>query len=248
MSATPVNSGPPTASSGQLPQEQALEEINQLEEVVVRGKRLRDQIFDAEDEFYKIFNAVNKDDRYDTNCVALQLDRESRMQSRACIPGFVADAMAEWAPYKARCQPPLEGGDEFSCLDRNKDRRLTRDEASARPELEAAFVDLDVDRGADGYISLEEFNGSCQDCDPAKFPQPVAIYMPPTPDAILVAGTQKWYDHMKEVVDSDPRLYAMADHLGALYQELSSAQRRYDELDAEAKEKAVKRNTGPRVR
>ncbi|MEO8315720.1 MAG: hypothetical protein ABI645_13110, partial [Pseudomonadota bacterium] len=202
---------------------------------------------DAEDEFYKIFNDVNKDDRYDTHCESVYLDRESRIQSRACIPGFVIDAMADWAPFKARCQPPVEGGDEFSCLDRNKDRRLSRDEASARPELEAAFTDLDVDRGPDGYINVQEFNGSCQDCDPAKFPQAVAVYMPPTPDAILMDGTRKWYDHMKEVIDSDPRLHKMADHLGALYQELSVAQHRYDELDAEAKAKAGKRNIGPRV-
>jgi hypothetical protein len=134
------------------------EVIEELEEVVVHGRRLKDEIVQAEDKYFALFNEVNKDDRYDTHCVALQLEQDSRLQRRACIPGFVADAMAEWAPYKARCQPPQEGSgfDEFSCLDRNKDNRISLQEAAARMELEDAFRDLDVDGGADNYLMYEQ--------------------------------------------------------------------------------------------
>jgi hypothetical protein len=245
--AIPAASGPPAAANTQPPEAVAVEELDVLEEVVVHGKRLREQIYEAEDEFYKVFNDINKDDRYDTHCVSLQLDRESRIQSRACMPGFVADAMADWAPYKARCQPPMEGGDEFTCLDRNRDGRLSRDEAAARVELDAAFVDLDVDRGPDNYLSRNELDASCSDCDPSKIPPIEPVYIPPTPDIVLANGSKKWYDHMKAVIDSDPRLVKMADHLGELYQALSAAQHRYDELDAEAKSKA-KRIRSVRVR
>jgi len=226
------------------------EVLEELEEVVVHGRRLKDEIIKAEDKYFALFNEVNKDDRYDTHCVALQMERDSRMQSRACIPGFVADAMAEWAPFKARCQPPQDGAsfDEFSCLDRNGDRRISQIEAGARSELEAAFVDLDKDGGADGYINRAEFTASCSDCDPSKIPPADAVYMPPTPDAVLMNGSTKWAQHMLAVTNSDPRLKKMADELGAMYEELVTAQVRINELDAQSKPGTGKVSTGPRGR
>jgi hypothetical protein len=228
----------------------AQEVLDELEEVVVRGKRLKDEIIEAEDKYFALFNEVNKDDRYDTSCVSLQMDRDSRLQHRACIPGFVKDALADWAPFKARCQPPQEGAgfDEFSCLDRNKDGRISQQESGARGELEIAFTDLDKDGGADGYLTRIEFTASCGDCDPAKIPSAVAIYMPPTPDAVLMNGSAKWYQHMLEITRNDPRLKQMADELGGMYERLVAAQRRIDELDAQAKPQTGKVSTGPRGR
>ena len=232
------------------PAQSTAEVIEELEEVVVHGRRLKDEIVEAEDKYFSLFNEVNKDDRYDTHCVALQLEQDSRMQRRACIPGFVADAMADWAPYKARCQPPQEGAgfDEFSCLDRNRDNRISQQEAAARMELEDAFMDLDVDGGADNYLSRAEFTASCRDCDPAKIPSPASVYMPPTPDAVLMNGTTKWYQHMLAVTNSDPRLQKMADELGAMYEQLIAAQVRIDDLDARSKAGTGKVSTGPRGR
>lgn len=238
----PAPAPAPAASSAEV--------IEELEEVVVHGRHLKDEIVKAEDKYFALFNDVNKDDRYDTHCVSLQMQQDSRMQSRACIPGFVADAMADWAPFKARCQPPQEGSgfDEFSCLDRNKDNRISLNEAGARSELEDAFTDLDVDGGADTYLSRNEFTASCSDCDPAKLPAPGAIYMPPTPDAVLMNGTTKWYQHMLQVTNGDPRLKKMADELGGMYEQLIAAQIRINELDEQAKSGTSKVSTGPRGR
>ena len=61
-------------------------------------------------------------------------------------------------------------------------------------------------------------------------------------------GSKKWYQHMLEVTNSDPRLKQMADELGGMYQQLSAAQHRIDELDALAKPKTGKVSTGPRTR
>jgi hypothetical protein len=226
------------------------EVIEELEEVVVHGRRLKDEIIKAEDKYFELFNEVNKDDRYDTKCLSLEMERDSRLQHRACIPGFVREAMADWAPFKARCQPPQEGSgfDEFSCLDRNRDNRISLNEAGARSELEDAFRDLDVDGGADSYLSRSEFTASCRDCDPAKIPPPGSVYMPPTPDAVLMNGTTKWYQHMLQVTNSDPRLKTMADELGAMYEQLYAAQHRIDELDAKSKPNTGKVSTGPRGR
>ena len=72
--------------------------------------------------------------------------------------------------------------------------------------------------------------------------------MPPTPDAVLMNGTTKWYQHMLAVTNSDPRLKKMADELGAMYEQLIAAQVRIDDLDARSKAGTGKVSTGPRGR
>jgi hypothetical protein len=212
-----------------------------LDDVVVRGKHLAEEIEEAENRFFALFNELNKDDRYDTRCVYSRVRSGGRMQSRICLPEFVIDAIVDWAPVSARCQPPEEpeygpGGQEFVCLDRNKDGRLSRDEASARSELEGAFLRYDIDPN-DGFLSTREF--------PTDLPAPV-VYRPPPPQLVLMEGSGRWYDHMMKVTNSDPRLKQMADHLGGLHEELSAAQRRYDRQKP-ALPKA-KPNPGPRSR
>jgi hypothetical protein len=214
-----------------------------IDEVVVRGKQLSQQINEAEDEYFALFNDVNKDDRYDTHCVYLRLAESSRIESRACIPGFVADAMADWAPFKARCQPPQQGQwDEFSCLDRNNDNRVSLDEAAARPELEAQFDRVNNNPPIDNYLSREEM----LDDDPP-LEQATAVYMPPPPQLVLMEGSAKWYEHMMKVTNGDPRLKKMADHLGGLYKELAATQQQFEKLEADIPPRSRKRNPGPRV-
>lgn len=232
----------PGAAAAPASTQTPADHVETLEDVVVRGKHLAQEIDEAENRFFSLFNELNTDDRYDTHCVYLQMTSGSRIQTRACIPGFVADAMADWAPYKARCQPPEEpeygpGGPEFVCLDRSKDGRLSMDEASARSELVGAFLQYDTDP-TDGYLSTKEF--------PVDLPAP-SVYQPPPPPLVLMEGSSRWYDHMLEVTNSDPSLKKMADHLGGLYKELSAAQRKYDRLEKEALPKA-KPNPGPRSR
>jgi hypothetical protein len=238
------------AASAQPPQAQESAPLEELDEIVVRGKRILERIVEAEDVFYKLFNDLNKDDRYDTHCVFLQAQEGSRIQTRSCIPGFVADAMADWAPFRARCQPPQEmkygiDGPEFACLDRNSDGRLSFEEASAREELGSAFFEIDQEGDKNGSISGQEFIQALESRGDLASP---AVYQPPTPDAVLVNGTQKWHDHMTAVVKSDPRLHKMADELGQMYYELSLAQRKFNELDSAEMEKAGKRSKGVRVR
>src|SRR5690349_2761207 len=57
-----------------------------LGQIVVRGENIIKAINDAEDNFYDLFNKVNKDDDYDTRCVYLELNPTSRSASRVCIP------------------------------------------------------------------------------------------------------------------------------------------------------------------
>jgi hypothetical protein len=221
------------------------DQLQELDEVMVRGKRLLDQIADEEDDFYALFNKVNKDEKYDTSCVYLNLDPDSltaSIKSRVCIPGFVADAMADFQIWKMRCQPPYRGIDEFDCLDRNGDGRISWDEATARQELDSDFTTLDED--LDGKLSRDEFSSGNQTTG-----APV-VYQPPPPQLVLMEGTKDWYEHMMKVIREDPKLGEMAGKLDDLYRELAQVQTRFEELDpnskAGVKPVSTKRTSGPR--
>jgi hypothetical protein len=222
---------------------QAVEDTQEIDEVVVRSKRVALAIADAEDEFYKLFNELNKDDRYDNHCSYLNIDPDnpgSGIQSRVCIPGFVADAMVDWAEWRVKCEPP-----DFLNLDANKDGAVSRREAAYSDAISSNFQDLDGNH--DASLSMEEFPRDIT---------PPACYQPPPPQLVLMAGSDDWYKHMTKVTNSDPRLHKMADKLGGLYQELALTQRQYVKLEAEAQKqvaqsratKAGKPNTGPRAR
>ncbi len=148
--------------------------------------------------------------------------------------------MSEWQVFKMRCQPPMEGGDAFSCLDRNRDNRLSWDEASVRNELVSQFQDMDSDH--DGYLSRQEF-----DAGSAAFGPPT--YQPAPPELVLMEGSQNWAKQMMKVINSDARLQEQAGHLDDLYRELAQVQGRYNKLETDAQpEKTEKHVLGPRVR
>lgn len=198
----------------------------ELDEVIVRGKQIERTIADAEDDFYAIYNRLNKNDDYDVNCAQVNIDpdnRGSRMTSRVCLPGFVANAVADWTAWKVRCQPPLEDFDEFSCLDRNDDERLSWQEASVRPELDARMFTLDADHN--GYLTRDELPEEGMSGPPT--------FQPPPPELILMEGTEAWYAHMMSVIRSDPKLQEMAGELDELYRELRANQRLSANLEAD---------------
>lgn len=201
------------------------EPMMELDEILVHGKRLQERIIEAEDEFYKLFNQINKDDDYDTNCAMLNLsaDSGSRLNSRLCMPVFVANAIADYTVFRRQCQPPLDGFDEFSCLDRNDDERLNRQEASVRPSLDAQFMMLDAD--SNGYLSRDELPEEGMGGAPG--------YMPPPPELVLMEGTDKWYAHTMSVIRSDPRLQEMAGRLDELHLEMSETRRRVAQIEGE---------------
>jgi hypothetical protein len=217
------------------------EQLRELDEIVVRGERLAVVIVEAENEFFKLYNQLNKDDKYDVNCPYLNLsaDSGSRINSRVCLPGFVATAIADWTTYKISCEP------EFANFDANRDGRVSRFEAAVNPDLDFQFEGLD--QNGDGSLSeFQEFeafetwalmNLNC--------------YRPPPPELVLMEGSDAWYRHMLQVTDSDPRLREMASHLDDLHLERSLVQREYLRFEATGEPREVPaalRGAGPRPR
>lgn len=231
----------PEASRTLAPEELPLDELEELDEVFVRGGRLRDRIIRAEDEFYKLFNQLNTDDQYDTNCPYLNTDPDnpgSRLQFRMCLPGFVADAMADWAVFKVQCEP------EFRNFDSNRDGRISRMEAMSNADMSFQFDSLDEndDDHLNEYQEFRTFAGWAQ--------MNQNCYRPPPPDLVLMEGTSAWYAHMMKVINSDPRLQEMAGKLDDMHRELRMIQTRYNSLEDEKKDAMSTRprnpNAGPR--
>jgi hypothetical protein len=80
----------------------------ELEEILVQGTSLRERIADAEDEFFQLYNKLNKNDDYDSSCVYVNTDSLSKIKSRFCIPGFYADALADQVYFMMQCQSDKE--------------------------------------------------------------------------------------------------------------------------------------------
>lgn len=202
--------------------------LDNLDEVVVRGKRATLAIAHLEDDFFKLYNKLNKDDRYDVNCAYVNTDPDnpgSALRSRICIPVFVADAMQHWA--EGRCEIP-----DFISLDLNKNHVLSESEAAGNRQLLAQLYFLDTDH--DRRLTYTEFLARADEV-------PIPCYQPPPPEQVLVAGTDKWYRQMMKVIASDPRLEQKAAYLGDLYGQLKVLQRQYSKLEDEAVLKKVSR-------
>ena len=206
--------------------------LQELDEIMVRGKRLKQTIAEAEDEFFSLFNAVNKDDDYDTHCQQLNVDPESQIRSRVCMPGFVADAMAHWAASKVDCT-------DFTSI-AGMDGRISPGEADDDEDLKAHFTLLDINH--DGFLSLMEYAERQTNFQ-------TNCYQAPPPQLVLMEGTQRWYEHSMRVINTDPRLQKMAGHLDDLYHELWSEQQRLETVEASLQaERRAAGSVGPRAR
>lgn len=82
----------------------AIEELQELDEVVVHGTNLRDRIVKAEDRFFKLYNELNKDSDFTINCAYIPLDPDTRIQDRLCAPSFYADAIVDTIVWGERCR------------------------------------------------------------------------------------------------------------------------------------------------
>lgn len=64
-------------------------DLQELDEIFVRGKSLSRMIEDAEDKFVRHYNKVNKNNKFDVVCDYLRLDRDSLALTRTCVPYFL---------------------------------------------------------------------------------------------------------------------------------------------------------------
>ena len=142
-----------------------LESGNQLDELVIEGKRLyqlRKEIVEAEDRFFKLYNALNTDDDFDVHC-AREASLGSRITQRVCRADFYAAAETEYAVamFQGYYAPPpelvaLQRRDEYrakalALINRHPDLlRLLR----RRDDLERAYIKTRKERFKDHWVQF----------------------------------------------------------------------------------------------
>jgi hypothetical protein len=89
---------PSVPAPSPLAAQQPVEELQQLDEIWVRGKRLAQVIEDAEDAFFARYNKLNKDRNFDVRCGYVALSRDSMIMTRTCVPDFIATYATYYSP------------------------------------------------------------------------------------------------------------------------------------------------------
>jgi len=118
-----------------------------VEEIIVYGDKsliqLRDELYEAEEEFFKLFNEVNSNDDFDVDC-DYEVFLGSRRKHHLCIPRFAKRIEAD-----AIVHAGLTSGEWMDSWDRmrvkRKDEQLwseMRTLLAATPELREAMSKL----------------------------------------------------------------------------------------------------------
>lgn len=173
---------PGSVAAQQAAAQKPIEELQELDEIWVRGKWLSGMIEGAEDDFFLLYNRLNKDSQYDVHCGRMALNAGSMIMIRKCTPGFIVynytDALGR-------------GIGTIGC-------------SSESSGTCGGFTD------AFGYSA------------PA-FP----AFVPPPPEALLMAKGPAYAANVVKVVKSDPRLLEKVKDLGILYKDMELVQGHY---------------------
>lgn len=71
---------------------QPAEQLEELDEIWVRGKSLSQEIRETEDAFFAVYNKVNRNESFRITCGEMSLHPGSMIMRRACVPSFAAIA------------------------------------------------------------------------------------------------------------------------------------------------------------
>lgn len=187
-----------------------IEELVELDEVKVRGKLVANAVITAENRLFRLYNKLNKVNRYDVYCRDVPA-RNSLALLRLCVPEFLSRQSASiYYPSRSssfggfsRCGLPTPGFDsngsvyfQSACLGSTSSTNTyvyspTRFDSASNPTNSSRSIPVEPERTA-------EFKKT-----------------------------------MASVLGSDPELYEMAVELAGMYEEVERVETRYAELLAE---------------
>jgi len=199
----PVAAEPQAA---QLP----VEELQVLDEIWVRGKHLSSEVVRAEDDFYRLYNKLNRNSDYDVSCGYMRLDRRSMIMQRTCVPGFLVDHMVTIG-FGGTAAAQWFGG------------------ASTAPCNRMSAVN-DIGGGTTTYYTADCGSFIAQVGSPFGYTTYQYNRYDGISSLLLAAHRQDLADNILKVAHSDPVLLEKATRLARLYQEMKKVQARYVEV------------------
>lgn len=81
---------PAAISAESMTAQTPIEEVQELGEIWVRGESLSDVIAEAENEFFRLYNKLNRKNQFDIHCSYLRLNRDSLAMTRTCQPQYLS--------------------------------------------------------------------------------------------------------------------------------------------------------------
>jgi hypothetical protein len=216
--------------------QQAEQQIETLDEIWVRGKHLSDVIENAEDEFFKLYNKLNKDSAYDVLCGQMSLNKGSMIMVRRCMPGFIVSNY-----YDARSQTLNLGVEGMGTY-------------SGGRGCGGSMMSYRDTNGDPYYMSSCSYTGYTSYGGYSPGPYNVSSFSAPGADRpplelTLMERRPAYARNVVQVVKSDPRLLAMVKNLGSLYDEMELTQKNYIRVKAVSQpaRRSGKTGAGPRA-
>jgi hypothetical protein len=197
------------ASTSPVAQAQPIGELQELDEIWVRGKSLSDQIVDTEDEFFRLYNKLNRNHDFDVQCGYLRLDRDSLAMSRTCVPQYLA-----YGSYYPDTFWNVNMGS--SCSGSSYSQTIGQDLNSSDYWYMASC-------GQPRYSTMSDW--------------PTRIYVGLSPERIA-ERRQEYVRSLIRAIYADQRLLEKANELTGLYQEMRATQDQYNKVKAEDKAQA----------
>lgn len=194
---------------------QPVEDLEELNEVVVRGRLVANAVIRAENLVFRLYNKLNKDNRYDVHCGDVRRRPDSLAMLRICLPGFLSDYLATPGLISASS---VSWGSSITTS------------ACGR-----------ASSGVDGNGNMYSFSGCSAGFGASSFGAYSTRYysnsyiLPVVPaQAGATAEMRAEFAHnMVQVMNSDPELQELARKLAGMYREVDQVQAQYAKLLAE---------------
>jgi hypothetical protein len=189
--------------------EPPVEELVELSEVWVRGKKLARRVANAEDRLFKAYNKINKNNIYDVHCGSLRLQTDSMIMTRTCLPGYLSDInYVSYSPSYMYSRSALNTCDTTFGLHYSSGCSF-----SGIPAGSGSFNSPIVVRARSSSAAAAE-------SDLASVP----------PSVLSGYRREAYAQNVLDVITSDEDLTAMATELVKLYDEMNLVRNRYTSM------------------
>jgi hypothetical protein len=214
-----VDAGVGAATDAPVASRQPAQQLPELGQIWVRGKKLARSITDSEDDFFRLYNRLNRNDDFDIECGYASLNRGSMIMSRTCVPSFLADAL-RWS-----------GGFPGGFINATGTGGCDRATGSVYPVRDQF--------GGSYYTNAANY------CTP-DFVSPRSAAPQPPPALLLMARRDEYANNVLKVINSNTELLGKYYRLVGLYHEMDAVRSHYAEA-RRVRHRDVKPNPGPRV-
>jgi hypothetical protein len=193
-----------------------VEELTELDEVRVRGKLVANAVIRTENLVFRLYNNLNKDNRYDVHCGDVRRSPDSLTMLRLCLPGFLSDYLAT----PRLISTSFGAGGSFGAMP-GCGRMSSGVDANGN---------MYSHTGCAGGFGASSFSAYAPPYYDNSYISPA---VPVSPVAVPAEARAEFGENMVRVLDSDPELREMARQLAGMYREVDRVQAQYAKLLAE---------------